>query len=102
MKYAIKVFENEEFYERELQINRKLLERFDKKIPSMFIQQVFCRDENKAIVYKPVGKKLEKMRLTKRHVMGIFDAVGYLHKLGIIHRDLSPNHIFEVNFIQFI
>ena len=54
-----------------------------------------------AVVYSPVGRRIEKMRLLPHHISQIFDAVGELHRHGIIHRDLSPNHFFEVNLISF-
>lgn len=64
----------------------------------MFLKQIACNDNNQSIVYHPVGIKIEPMKLTKDIISQIFIAVGHLHRLGIIHRDLSPNHFYQVTY----
>ena len=106
--YAVKVFQDKSFYEREKELNNELTKRFEElkksesidsqlemmKTSDMFIYQVACIDSHNAIVYEPVGDKLSQ--LTPVKIDQIFKAVRSLHRLEIIHRDLSPNHFYQV------
>lgn len=95
--YAIKVFKKAEYYKRELETFQNIKSRFnDRKLPTQFIDLVEFESfrEKNSIVYKPVGKKIKK--LDKRIILEIFDAVKELHIRGIIHRDLSHNHFYQV------
>lgn len=106
--YAVKVFQDESYYERDKELNNELTKRFEElkksesidgqlesnKTSDMFIYQVACIDSHNAIVYQPVGVKLGL--LIPRKIEQIFKAVRSLHRLGIIHRDLSPNHFYQV------
>lgn len=105
--YAVKVFQDESIYEHEKELNNELIKRFEElkksesinselemKTSDMFIYQVACIDSHNAIVYEPVGEKLGQ--LTPQKIDQIFKAVRSLHRLEIIHRDLSPNHFYQV------
>lgn len=109
--YAVKVFQDKTVYQREKTINSELIKRFkelknsgnkaaDKdKTSDMFIYQVQFNDDHKTIVYKPAGVRL--LKLTKHKIDQLLKAVKSLHKLEIIHRDLSPNHFYQVAFKLF-
>lgn len=92
--YAIKVFHDEIYYERELAINKSISERFNGRIPVVFTKQVGFIKNKKSIIYEPVGQRIQ--RLDKSRILEIFDAIKELHNRGIIHRDLSPNHFYQV------
>jgi serine/threonine protein kinase len=93
--YAIKVFKKPEYYKQELKTFLNIKSRFDEgKLPTQFIDLVASFPKNNSIVYKPVGKKIHN--LDKRIILEIFDAVKELHIRGIIHRDLSYNHFYQV------
>lgn len=93
--YAIKVFKKPEYYKREVETFQKIKSRFDDgKLPIQFIDIVESFPKKNSIVYKPVGKKIHN--LDKQIILEIFDAVKELHIRGIIHRDLSYNHFYQV------
>lgn len=92
--YAIKVFADEKHFNQEIANNAKIKERFEGNIPSFFVKQHRSIPEKRSIIYKPIGKRIKD--LTKNQIIEIFDAVKLLHTKGIIHRDLSPNHFYQV------
>ena len=101
--FVIKVFNDIDSFQREIWINVELLDLFKRNMPNNIICQVCYKEELLSIVYEPVGKCLENMKLTKKQVNQIFDAVESLHIRGVIHRDLSPSHfcVHKVSFTQF-
>ena len=48
-----------------------------------------------SIVYSPRGSQLKK--LTKSRVKQMFECVGKLHQIGVIHRDIGPHHFLLTN-----
>lgn len=46
-------------------------------------------------MYSPCGQQLER-RLTRSLAMSMFECLEQLHKIGAVHRDLSPQ-----NFVTF-
>lgn len=69
----------------------------DEHKPKAFLRKIENpkSDAHNAIVYNPKGSRLEK--LTKCRVKQMFECVGKLHEIGVIHRDISPNHFFVIN-----
>lgn len=92
--YAIKVFHDRNYYERELAINESISKRFNGCIPDVFTKQAGSIQDKKSIIYERVGQRIQ--RLDKSRILEIFDAIRELHTRGIIHRDLSPNHFYQV------
>lgn len=59
-----------------------------------FIHRVADNRKKLSIVYTPRGQPLQR-QLTRKQFEKMFDCVRVLVDLGIIHRDITPNHFLS-------
>lgn len=78
-------------YEKEKEIFKKF------KINSNMIRiitPIMWNDDHKTIAFKPYGHSLIKKKLTRNHILQMFECVKQLHDNHLVHRDLSPSHFY--------
>lgn len=63
--------------------------------PKEYMKRICVNIHCMSIVYSPRGSKLKK--LTKSRVKQMFECVGKLHQIGVIHRDIDPRHFLLIN-----
>lgn len=60
-----------------------------------FNQRVAANTNNFTIIYTPRGYQLQRP-FTRQQIELVFDCMRELIKYGIIHRDITPNHLLSI------
>ena len=68
----------------------------DGAYPEQFIKRVASNQADLAIVYSPCGQHLER-KLTRHLALSMFECLEQLHRIGGVHRDLSPHNFVTFN-----